>query len=229
MAMGGTAALGTRTRDVLAAVPVDFPDGLSVTLANSVRRRFRLSTRSAQDTSFPIPTVQPVASDSVIAFDIMPSGAPTAIPDEGIAWLDVCDADVSSEERPVGTARVGVSANSVEFGARFYGGAASRPVHVTSGTVGDRRAQPAIRIDPWGERPGRVVLGADGSNVVVGSGYSIPSEATRGFAYIQAINGPPTGAPEAAGATNPLVYDRTTKCLCIYDFDDARWRIVGTS
>jgi hypothetical protein len=64
----------------------------------------------------------------------MPRGAPGNYSDNGIAWMDVCDTDVSDGAGAVGAARVGISSTAVEFGSRAFSGASAKPVNINVNT-----------------------------------------------------------------------------------------------
>jgi hypothetical protein len=224
---GATAATATRAKEAIAAM-ADFPEGLTVTVGGRLARRFSLSPRTASLLTFPVPTLRPTQPDTAIALDVMPNGSPAEIEGHGRAWIDVCDRDVLlSETDPVATARVGVFERHAEFGTRSFHGAAQKELHITTDAPGDVPG-PAIRVVPWGDRTGGVVLGADGSRVALGSGLPLARSATRGFPMMQRVSGSPTARPESFGHTNPFAYDQTTKKVWVYDYDDARWRSIDT-
>ena len=78
---------------------------------------------------FPVTTIKPTGNSSKnIAFDIMPTGTPGNYSDNGIAWIDVCDSDVSAGAGATATARVGITSSAVQFGSRAFGGASDKPV-----------------------------------------------------------------------------------------------------
>ena len=82
---------------------------------------------------FPVTTIKPTTANKNIAFDIMPTGNPGNYSDNGIAWIDVCDADVSAGAGNVGAARVGITSSSVQFGSRAFG-TTVKPVHLIVNT-----------------------------------------------------------------------------------------------
>lgn len=82
---------------------------------------------------FPVSTLKPVLSGNM-AFDIMPMGTPGNYSDNGIAWMDVCDANVIGGAGAVTTARVGVSGSAVQLGMRSFGGASEKKVNIVMGT-----------------------------------------------------------------------------------------------
>ena len=99
-------------------------------MAESGPRSYKITTRTAL-TTFPVPSFRPSTANTNIAVDIMPNGSPgeyggTA----GIAWFDVCDADILTDTSsvPLRTARVGVHTNWVEFGSNYYNGATALPI-----------------------------------------------------------------------------------------------------
>lgn len=77
---------------------------------------------------FPVSVMMPKDNNKNIAFDIMPRGTPGDFSGNGIAWMDICNANVSPGAGAVATARVGVTPNAVQFGSMSFGGASSLPV-----------------------------------------------------------------------------------------------------
>jgi len=70
---------------------------------------------------FPVITLKPVTTGKNVAFDIMPTGTPGDYSNNGIAWVDVCDADISAGAGNTGAARVGITSTAVQFGSRAFG------------------------------------------------------------------------------------------------------------
>jgi len=84
---------------------------------------------------FPVPTIKPTGNSSKnIAFDIMPTGTPGNYSNNGIAWIDVCDSDVSAGAGATATARVGITSSAVQFGSRAFGGASDKPIQFVIGS-----------------------------------------------------------------------------------------------
>lgn len=86
-------------------------------------RAWTLSTRDALS-SFPVPSFRPAMPNSVLAFDIMPNGAPSENPGNGYAWLDVCAVDCLSGTPTVWAGRLGAVSYGVKLGLYQNGGAA---------------------------------------------------------------------------------------------------------
>lgn len=82
---------------------------------------------------FPVATIKPKLTGN-IAFDIMPMGFPGNYLDNGIAWLDVTDVNVSPGSGDVTTARVGISGSAVQMGMRAFGGASEKKLNIVMGT-----------------------------------------------------------------------------------------------
>ena len=80
---------------------------------------------------FPVAVFKPSSDNGNLnfAFDIMPNGTPGDYSDNGITWVDVCDANVSTGSGAVGAARIGISTTAVTFGSRAFGGASAKPVN----------------------------------------------------------------------------------------------------
>ena len=90
-------------------------------------QRYRMKVRTAI-TSFPVPCVRPTNSNSVIALDVCPNGAPADFETNGKAWIDVCDTDVQTGNPQIASARVGITSSQVEFGSKGFNGATAKPV-----------------------------------------------------------------------------------------------------
>jgi hypothetical protein len=91
-----------------------------------------LSQRAAI-TSQPVPTLRPTTANTVIAFDVMPSGAPSG---NEYAWVDICDADCFNNTSTA-TNFLHLSANptTLEVGsASLYGGAGKPLIFTYGGT-----------------------------------------------------------------------------------------------
>lgn len=118
---------------------------------------FRLRMRQSL-TAFPVPNFSPVASNQVLAFDLIPNGSPSDFGNNGITWMDACDADLNADATiPVTCARVGVRSDRVEFGARSFNGGVLRPVTFT---IGQTPVLEVMRYTPTGE----VAIGATSPN-----------------------------------------------------------------
>ena len=142
-----------------------FTGGVAITDGGSAASQhwFTLGPRQTSLLSFPVPAFRPIASNEGIALDIMPNGAAPVNPREGVAWIDVCDSDVYTGNGAVGTARVGIFPDHVEFGSRGFNGEVGKPVWLGANANG--ATAPQIRLTPGS--PGTVTLGPDGSAVAI--------------------------------------------------------------
>jgi len=96
-------------------------------------QKCRLETRYDLKT-FPVPSFQPNEIDSVIAFDITCSqetlGDISDNTTNGLSWVDICDVKVIEESNPtVSCLRLGCKTNTLEIGARSFGGGVAKPLH----------------------------------------------------------------------------------------------------
>lgn len=67
----------------------------------------RIGTPGLGTFSFPVPTLRATTATTNTALDIMPNGAATNSGNNGICWIDVCNADCyASSSAPVGTVRM---------------------------------------------------------------------------------------------------------------------------
>jgi len=110
---------------------------------------FRLQTRSNVST-FPVANFSPVATDTVIAFDVLPHGSPTEQANNGFAWMDVCDGDFNADANVASTcARAGVRSGYVEFSSRSFNGGTVKPIVFNLGQAGSGLFE-AMRITSTG-------------------------------------------------------------------------------
>ena len=107
--------------------------GVTLQMGETSARAWGIVTRDAL-TTFPVPTIYPATANTVIAVDICPNGTPSNNGTNGVAWLDVCDADLRTGSPAVCATRIGiVKASHVEFGSRAFNGASLLPVRFTMG------------------------------------------------------------------------------------------------
>jgi len=149
-----------------------FAGGVEITDTGSAASEhwFALAPRETTLLSFPVPTLRPVQSNQGISLDVMPNGTGPDNPGNGITWIDVCDSDVFAGNGAVGTARIGIFPDHVEFGSRGFSGGSGKPVWLAAdgqGTSGQLVLEPGS--------PGTVVVGADGSAVQLPSGATVGS------------------------------------------------------
>ena len=77
----------------------------------------QFSLQGREGLAFPVPYFRPTAPDSVLAFDLFPSGNPTEY-GAGFAWMDICDHDLISDGTgPTVCARPSIRSGAAEFGS----------------------------------------------------------------------------------------------------------------
>lgn len=81
--------------------------------------RWNVGPRSTV-TTIPVAAFRPTKTDTVMAVDIMPNGAPSSGPG-GFAWLDICDVDCRDNLDPTHVARYCVKSDSVRLMSLAYG------------------------------------------------------------------------------------------------------------
>lgn len=84
-----------------------------------------LSQRTAI-TSEPVPTLRPATSNTPIAFDVMPNGAPGVT---AIAWVDICDADCyASTSAPVNFLHLAANSTALQIASSSLYGGTGKPL-----------------------------------------------------------------------------------------------------
>lgn len=245
---GGGSGASVSTANTWTATQ-DFAKGITVsessTGTESTAHKFKLAPRTTTLIGYPVPVLKPAAGSGNVnmSLDICPIGSPSnASSDSGLAWMDVCDVDVETAgASAVGTARVGVWGSYVEFGTRGYGGNTPKDVYLGQSTLdpGQQITGTAIALHPGSQieckhwtnattAPGNLVIGADGSEVIIGSGFAIATNATYGFLSIPTCAGAPTGTPVSGirGACVPIVFDTTNNKLWV---NNSTWKGVVLS
>jgi hypothetical protein len=107
--------------------------GVTLQMGETSARSWGIVTRDAL-TTFPVPAIYPTTSNTVIAVDIMPNGSPSNNGTNGVAWLDICDADIRTGSPAVTALRLGNrKATAVEVGSRNFNGATLLPLWLTMG------------------------------------------------------------------------------------------------
>lgn len=108
-------------------------DSLRLTAAGE--SDYLITHRKINFASGPVVNFTPKDNNKVIAFDIMPRGAPSEVSGQGYAWLDVCDRDVSSTlGSGVVAARVGITSTAAQFGSKNFDGASAKDVEIVVDT-----------------------------------------------------------------------------------------------
>jgi hypothetical protein len=148
-----------------------FTGGVAITDSGTAASQhwFTLGPRVTTALGFPVPTLRPIATGQGLSLDIMPNGTAPNNPANGYTWIDVCDTDVYNGVGSVGTARVGIFPDHVEFGSRGFSGSTGKPVWLSAN--GDGVSPPQVRLDPGS--PGKVTLGPDGSSVTIPQSLSV--------------------------------------------------------
>lgn len=84
---------------------------------------------------FPVASFEPVGSNQVMAVDVFPSPGADENSDNGYAWIDACDANLTSAngDVPVTCARMGIKSDRVEFGSREFDGGKAKNIYIIKG------------------------------------------------------------------------------------------------
>ena len=96
----------------------------------SAARSWTISTRTAI-TTFPVPSLRPSSSNSVIALDIMPNGTPSESSGNGYAWIDICDGDILTWSPAMQFARLWITSTGFQIGTNFLNGWVTKPIFFT--------------------------------------------------------------------------------------------------
>jgi hypothetical protein len=114
-----------------------------------------------------------------------------------------------------------------DLSTRKFGAVSARPLVIASDWNGS--SNPQIYLSPMTGGHPSIVLGADGSSVLVGplASTALATTAVEGLFFIPTCAGTPTGIPHyaAAGAT-AMMYDSTGKKLWLYDLATSSWKGV---
>lgn len=182
-----------------------FAGGVAISDAGpaAAQHWFTLGPRQSTVLNFAVPSLRPVSSNQGIALDVMPNGTAPNNPGNGLTWFDVCDSDVYAGGGAVGTARVGIFPDHVEFGSRGFG-VAGKPVWISANGNGSTPPQ----VELVAGSPGSVTLGADGSNIIMAQSVAVGGPALaqtaltvrgRNTPVFMSVNHADPGATSGAG------------------------------
>jgi hypothetical protein len=193
----------------------------------------KLVTRSSATLTFPVPLFRPTTANTPMALDIMPNGTGLNA-NNGYAWLDVCDVDVTGSftgdvAANTASARLAAMTDHVSLES-YYSGGTSKGLWLKTPQNTTTRV-PIIKLnkavsgartaDDQTLTAGAQAIFASGGSIVASSGYRLPAAAVNGFLYIPALADAPSGTPAAYGKSCPLAYDAATDKLWIYNYATA--------
>lgn len=90
----------------------------------------------ADVTAFGVAVIQSISANTATVFDIMPKGAPGDVPNNGVAWTDVCNADLKANPAvPTTTVRFGIRLARGDVGIRVFNGGALVPLYFVMGAT----------------------------------------------------------------------------------------------
>lgn len=95
---------------------------------------FEFRSRTAV-TSFPVPSLRPRMTNTVLALDIMPNGTPAESSGNGYAWFDICDTDVMNGDPAVAALHMSARSTKNVIGSRVFNGASLKPLEFQMGTT----------------------------------------------------------------------------------------------
>lgn len=104
----------------------------ALSLDGSRNHPFTMGVRP-EITGFPVVVFRP-NHVSRIAFDVMPNGSPVEDTDNGVAWSDICNADlIANHNAPVSCVRSGAFLSKAVIGQRSFNGAPHVPLIIVQG------------------------------------------------------------------------------------------------
>ena len=137
------AALITFDRATIVQAAGELTGYTGAIFVRTVNSGFKFWAREGVSGDIPVVSAQPTKSNSVVAFDVFPKGTPTERVDNGFAWADICDGDLTTAAGTV-CARIGARSDAIEFGSRPFGTAAAKPLWLSMNGV------PSIIVDTDG-------------------------------------------------------------------------------
>jgi hypothetical protein len=127
---------------------------LNTLVVGSGTGAFTISMKDAtvNEDTFPVVTYRGNTANTNTAFDIIPNGTPSEVTDVGIAWNDICDADILNLDGSQVTTclHLGAGASNIYIGSIAYGiGATLKPLVFEVGAMHDSTFPvPAMQIMP---------------------------------------------------------------------------------
>lgn len=222
----GTYTDGLPTR-VGRASTTALTDGLLITdgTAQASGHTFILGPRTNTGIAWPVATLQPKNSSLAMTLDIAPSSGATDNGTNGVAWIDICDTPIIDDTAGnLASLRLGMRAGAgfAEITTRKFGTGATKPLYLSSGYSGS--GNPQIYLTTSGSS--YIVLGFDGSDVLMGTLAAIATNSTTGFFFVPNMAGTPSGTPAryAAGRVG-MVYDTTANKL--WSYSGGAWKSVA--
>lgn len=117
-----------RTAAFIAALVLAAP-----AFAQEVGPAFTLESRPDVQ-SVTVPVLRPATPDHPMAFDVVPNGTPAPHGALGMAWVHVCDTDVTATPTaPMNCAAMAADDEAVRFGSSSYGNEPARPIEFLIG------------------------------------------------------------------------------------------------
>jgi hypothetical protein len=207
---------------------------ISDTTASQSDHTFLLGPRTNTGLAFPVATFQPKTAARVQSVDIAPSVGATESSGNGQCWLDWCSAPViDATTFNANSMRVAMRGSQAtptfgEITTRTFGTNGSIPIGIAANYSGSGTYQ--IQITPIGGIAPSIILGQDGSDVLIGTLSDVAAAATKGFLYIgKTASGGPTGVPHyAANGAAVLVSQTATPSLNVY-VNGAWWHVALTT
>jgi hypothetical protein len=229
---------------------VNAPSGLKVTETVSAdatakgQHTFTLAPRSPTAITVPVPSFRPTTTNSLCAFDVMPNGTPSEDATNGICWMDIVDKDCLDSNPSLTTTRLAVYSDHAALESRGFNGGTAKALWLTAAAQGQTQVGQVKINGSSGALTGRtevgtngqtgypatvgsVLVGADGSDVVLGSGFALATTSTHGFVYLPSVAGTPSGVPTAYGAQAAVVIDTTGSKIWVRV--GAAWKSVAVA
>ena len=160
---------------------------LTLNAGSNAAQQFAFATRTA--VGFPVPFVSPTASASPIAFDLGPTLGATDFNNIGVAWMDICDARLStctgnSPGSGYETLRLGIHSSGVPFIGSAAGG---------SGVINNLQIQPNggdTYVGPAAAGGNLIVGGGQGSGAGVSYSMEVRNAGTYNDSFRMVTTGP---------------------------------------
>lgn len=92
-------------------------------------------TERGMSLGFPVATIQPFTTNKECVLDLMPKGTPSPENTNGMAWFDVCNADVLGVNPAFNAFRIGMRSDKGQIGVLSYGGGTNRELEFVVGAV----------------------------------------------------------------------------------------------